>query len=122
MQPISEPGGLNLRAKIFSSFSPKRHRTQFVAQSMRPAPMIPRAGNEVVQMLAIILLQQLIDLLWTIEVFLVPPAGHIQVRHGRFTQKTSKCLWLSKLIPLRMVNKIVPGRELAVKIFRIGVR
>src|SRR5205823_2542682 len=108
MQPVSEPGSLNVCAKIFCRTAAERHRAKLVTRAMCPATVIPWAGYKIVQMLGVILLQQLINLLRTKEVFLVPPAGHVEIGDSCFAQHAGEGLLPPEIILVGMVYKIVP--------------
>ena len=83
--------------------------------------MVPRADHEKVLLLRIMPFEKLVDLDWTVEVFLVPPARNVQSRHGHARQPRLKALPFPERVVIRMIDEVVPARQLALKVFRVRV-
>src|SRR5882762_10588863 len=82
LQIIGEPWPQDVRAKVLAGGTPKINVAQLVAGRAIPSAMIPRAGNQIVNVIRVGLLQNLIRLDGSIEVFLVPPTSDVHDRHG----------------------------------------
>src|SRR5205823_12058909 len=89
----------------------------------RPAAVVPRSSNDVVQMLRVALLVQFISLDWPIEIFLVIPAGDVQVRHLRRAVDIARSrLPLPELVIAGVIDKVVPRGNPAMEILAVGAR
>ena len=71
--------------------------------------MVPRTSDEVVQMPGIRLLQRGINARRADEVFLIVPAGDIQVWNGSVFQICGHGMLLPKIV-VWMLNEVVPRR------------
>src|SRR4051812_43483240 len=67
-------------------------------------------------------LEQLVNFLRAIEVFLVPPSGDVEERHVSVMDQISEDLFLPKVVKVRVSDEIVPRRNLAMKVPFIRVR
>src|SRR5689334_10557613 len=95
---------------------------QLAAVAPGPAAMIPWTNHEEVLFRSVVTLEQLVDLDWTVEVFLIPPAGHVQDRHRDLVQPRRKRLAFPKHIVVRLSNEVGPCRQLALKILCVRIR
>ena len=89
---------------------------------MRPAPVIPRADDEEVVIFPVRLFEPCVSHHGSEEIFLVEPAGHVQVGHGRFMQRVGNGVTLPEIIVAAVVDEIVPRGNFAVKVFFVGIR
>src|SRR5579883_2559609 len=64
------------------------------AIAARPAAVIPGADDQKILMRGIVFFEQLIDLEGAVEIFLIPPAGDVQRRHGDAIQPWREALAL----------------------------
>src|ERR1041385_1374687 len=119
---ISEPGPKDIRAKVLACRIPKIQVSQFVPGEAIPSSVIPRAGNQIVQVTRVSLLQDFISFYGPIKVFLIPPSRNMHCRYCDFPELINQSLLLPELIVIRVVNEVIPGWQLAVKEFRICVR
>src|SRR5208282_994425 len=79
LQPVSEPCGLDLLAKVFAGFAAKLDLAQGTPCASCPASMIPRSGHEVIPVPKVVLLQRFVNLLRPVEILLVPPARDVEI-------------------------------------------
>src|SRR5436190_24120066 len=84
--------------------------------------MIPWAGDQIIQMVGVGLLQNLIGFNRTVEVFLIPPTGDVHDRNSDLLKLIDQSLLLPELIIIRMRYEIIPSRYLSMKIFAVCVR
>jgi hypothetical protein len=84
--------------------------------------VIPRARDEIIQMLRVIPFQNLVNLHRPVEVFLIPPARDIQIRYRGLGQEKCHRLLLPESVVVRMSDEIVPGGQCAVEVVLVGVR
>src|SRR5439155_5977648 len=123
-QPVSEPRRLNLLPKIAAGVAVEIDHAEPAPLPMSPPAVIPRPCHKVVQVLPVVLLEQLVNLVGTVKVLLVPPAGHVEVWDLQFQglQVGRKSLRLPKLVVIGMRDELVPGGYRAVEVFRAGIR
>src|SRR6185369_14973137 len=95
---------------------------EFISLTARPAAMIPWTNDEKVLLRGVVPLEQLVDLDWTIEVFLVPPTCDVQGWHCDTIQPRRKCLAFPERCVIGFVDEVGPGGNLALKILFIRVR
>src|SRR6185295_14309789 len=88
----------------------------------RPAAVIPRTDNEEVLFRGVVTLEQLVNLYWAVEIFLVPPAGYVEDRHGDAVEPRRKTLAFPECGVVGFVHKVGPGWNLAVKVLLIHIR
>ena len=89
---------------------------------MRPTAVIPRANDQVIHVLSVILFEIRVGGHGPIKIFLVPPAGHIQIRHRRLMQGVRQRFLLPVFVIGRMLDKTVPRRNFAVQVIFVDVR
>src|SRR5512146_3467333 len=87
-----------------------------------PAAVIPGTDDEEVLVVAVELLEAFVDRHGTVEVFLVPPAGHIERGNRDLRERGNERLALPELIVVGMRDKIVPRRDLPLEHTRIDIR
>src|SRR5262249_21292700 len=83
--------------------------------------LIPRTWHKKIQMRRIVLLQRLVDSERAVEIFLIPPAGYIQRRDSDRGRLARERLTHPEVVVVRMRYKIIPRRNLSVKILLIHV-
>src|SRR5215213_3685153 len=115
LQVIRKKTSQDVAPIIFGRLAAEFDRPKLLSLTPAPPAVIPRAYDQKILMSRIAPLEQLVDLHRTVEVFLVPPAGYIQCGHGHFVKPWSKTLSFPKRVVVRMVNEIVPGRELSIE-------
>ena len=93
-----------------------------MAVRARPLPVIPRAGDEIVQMPVVALLHQLEDFLWAVKIFLIPPARNVERGYGCLLQEREEGLFPPIFIAVRVPDEIVPGGKPTVKVKPVDVR
>src|SRR5215471_20184089 len=98
------------------------YAAKLLTVSPRPTSVIPGANNQEVLVGRLMFLEQLIDFHWSVKVLLIPPSCNIQCRNRDFVQPGRKCLPLPERIVVGMIDEVVPGRKLVVKILFICVR
>ena len=78
----------------------------------RPAPaaVIPRADDEIVLVLRVVLLERAVDRDRAVEVLLIPPAGDVQRRHADAVEVLHERFALPERIEVGMLDEVVPGR------------
>src|SRR5262249_58287157 len=84
--------------------------------------MVPRANHQKVVILLVGFFEPAVGHDRTKEVFLVPPAGHVQVRNGWLMQGVCYSMALPEIVVTAVANKIVPSRNFPMEIFFVGVR
>ena len=99
---LSEPGTLNIFAKVFARRAPKVYVSQLVARCAIPAAVVPGARDQVVYVVRVRLLQHFIGGDWSIEIFLVPPARNVHDRHCDLLKLIYQRLLLPELIVVGM--------------------
>src|ERR1051326_1591919 len=107
-QVISEERSLNLFAEVARRGALELNSPQRVALAARPSAVIPRPGDEKVQALGISLLLHLISLDRAVEIFLIPPSGHVERRHGDVSQVEMHRTLLPILIEARVRDETLP--------------
>src|ERR1700693_1899060 len=123
VQVVAEKSGFNILAKLARRFmSAKGNDADRVALGRLPLPVKPRAGDNEVCVVRIVLLRVTENLPWSPGIFLVPEAGHVEVRNRRSVQLTDPRFFLPEVVVIRMRDAIVPVGNFAVKIFLIYVR
>ena len=80
-----------------------------------PAPVVPRPDDESVQIARVVLLERVVDRQRAVEVLLVPPAGHVQRRYLDVPDVRDHRLPLPEVVVVRMLDEVVPGRNLSVE-------
>ena len=73
-QPVVEPGLEDAIAVIGGGVGTEIDGAEAAAVAA-PLPVIPGTGDEVVAVTGIVLLEEFVDFLRTIEILLVPPTG-----------------------------------------------
>src|SRR5688500_17450607 len=84
--------------------------------------MVPRTHDQEILFLCIVAFEQLIDFDRTVEIFLVPPSGHVERRHCHAIEPRCKRLPLPESVIVGMVYEVAPGWDLPLKILRVDVR
>ena len=110
MQPVSEPGRLDLGAEVPGGVAVEIEVAELAPGTAGPAAVVPWTGNDEVQMTAVVGFEQLVDFLRPVEVFLVPPAGDVQVGHGGLPQVLCEGLFVPELVSIGMLYEVVPRR------------
>src|SRR5579872_3984625 len=111
-----------MAAKIIAGVLAEIDRAKMRPAPVVPSAMIPGTDHDIVPMPGVLWFGQLIDLLGSISVLLIPPAGHVQVGHGGLLQVWSEGLFLPEDVVVGMLHEIVPCRYLPVKISLVDVR
>jgi hypothetical protein len=120
-QVVREERGHHVAAVMRRGIAAKVDAAERAAGAARPAAVIPRSDDEKVLAPGVVLLQQLVDLDRPVEIFLIPPAGHVQRGHRDPVQPRRKRLPLPERVVVGMADEVVPGRERLVEIAAIGV-
>src|ERR1035438_9406363 len=120
-QPVIEPGLENVVAVIRAGVGAEVDRAEAGAGAV-PAAVIPRAGNEVIEMPSIVRLERGVDTLRAVEIFLVPPAGDVHDGNLDGVQIGREGQALPEGIVVGVAREIFPGGELTVEILFVGVR
>ena len=108
-------------AEILAGVAVEGNGAELAAIRAGPAAVVPRADHKVVQVIGVVPFKQLINFQRPVEILLVPPAAHIQIRHlGRAD------VWLERLFPpelviVGMADEVVPGGQLAMEVAFIHV-
>lgn len=87
-----------------------------IAAAARPSAVIPRSGYKVVPVLLVVGFQQRVGLLRPVEIFLIPPAGNVQVGRRGLAQERIVGLCPPELIAIGMVHEVVPGGNLLAEV------
>ena len=118
---MSKPRRANLLAEIFTGRHSKIDIPQLIAIAPLPATMVPGADDDVVQMILVGFLKHFIGFQGTVEVFLIPPTTNVHRGYPQWLQLIGERLALPKRIVVRVIDKVVPGRQFAMKMFCVGV-
>ncbi len=123
LEPIRKPRRLDLLAEQYGRVGAELDRAQTVAVASCPATVVPGADDEIVDPLGVVLLQRVVDRQRTVEIFLVPPAGHRKRRYGhRLAGKHGAHLPAAPVfVEVRVGGKVGPGRTLLVKVLGVNV-
>ena len=113
LQPIVEPRVADFFVVVAAGVFAEINRPQGMAVRARPLPVIPRAGDEIVQMPVVALLHQLEDFLWAVKIFLIPPARNVHDRDSNACEIRSDGLALPEGIVVWMTDVIFPGWKIA---------
>src|SRR5271157_998973 len=73
-------------------------------------------------MVWIIFLEEFVNLHRSVSVFLIPPAGDIEIRNPWFREDVRHGLLFPEGVVIRMRNKVLPGWQRAVDVLFVGVR
>src|ERR1035438_3562153 len=120
---VAEESSFDVLAKLARRFMPaKGNAADRVALGRFPVPVKPRARDNKVCVVGIVLLGMPENLPWTPGIFLVPEAGYVEVRDRRSVQLTDPRFFLPEVVVIRVFDGIVPVGDFAVKIFFIDVR
>src|SRR4029077_18740862 len=89
-----------------------------------PATVIPGANDEKVLVLGVVLLERAVDRDGTVEVLLIPPAGHVERGHGDAIEILHQRLALPEGVKVRVADEVVPGgtRALEILLIHMGKR
>src|ERR1051325_9156430 len=96
--------------------------SELTTVAARPAAMVPWSNDEKVLFSGVVTFEQLVDLDWTIEVFLVPPTGDVECRHGDAIEPRRERLAFPKRGVVGFVDEGGPGGDLALEVFLIRIR
>ena len=83
---MREEGGLDPRPIVGAGRRAEVDAAERLAGAAAPPAMPPRPDHEEVPRVAIALLELVVDEQRAVEVLLVPPAGHVERRHGHARQ------------------------------------
>ena len=124
LQPVGKPWRLNVLPEICARVATKIDVAKFCPVRARPSTVIPRPHRQIVVVLRIVLLEQLIHLHRTKEIFLVPPSRHVQVGHRehQILEVRRKRLLLPEFVIVRMRHEVIPCRQGPMKIQFIRIR
>src|SRR5579871_5200362 len=122
-QPIVEPRLEDVLAVIERRVRSEVDRAEPSAIAV-PSAMIPRSRHEIVATIAIVGLHLLVDLLRSVEILLIPPAGHMHDRDLYSVEIGSERQPLPERIVIGVMEEILPSGQLSVEILlvRIGER
>src|SRR5207247_7964568 len=90
-QVVRKERSLNLFAKVLTGRALEIDAAKLLAFAAAPAPVVPRADDQIIQMSRVVLLESLIDAKRPVEIFRVPPAGYVPRRDFRSTGLTLEC-------------------------------
>ena len=100
----------------------KRNEAERIARAVGPAAVVPRTGHEIIQVVGVFLFEQFVNLHGTIKIFLVPPAGDVQVGNSGPREKVGHGLLLPEGVVVGVRDEVAPGGKPAVNVFLVGVR
>src|SRR5262249_510174 len=120
LEVVREEGALELLAELPGRRRPELDRPQAVADPGAPPPVVPRPDHDRAEVPRVLLFPGLVDLQRAVEVLLVPPAGDVQGRDLRPCQEAIDRLTPPESVVVRVVDEVVPGRQLAVEVALIG--
>ena len=122
LEVAGEPGAHDLIAEIAGRGAAERDRPQAVAVAPDPAAVIPRAGDQGVQSVAVVLLERLVDPERAGEVLLVPPADHVERRYAGPAHARGQRPLAPVTIVVGVLNEVVPPGHLALEMAGVDVR
>ena len=122
LEVVGEQRGHDLLAELAGRGAAERDRPQAVAVAPHPAAVVPRADDQGVQAVAVLLLEGLVDPERAVEILLVPPAGDVQRRHAGAAQTRGDGLLAPEAVVVGVLDEVVPGRHLAVEVAGVDVR
>src|SRR5579883_191278 len=108
VQIEGKPGRFHLIAEILRGVAAEWNGPEEISGAVCPSAMIPGANHQKVQVRRIVLFKIGVGGQGTVKVFLVPPTGYIEVRHGCLMQRVSNGLASPEIVVGRVLDKTVP--------------
>ena len=82
LEPVREPRRLNVLAIVRRRLAAEVDVLKLLSRRSAPAAVIPRADDEIVLVVGVVLLELAVDGDRAVKVFLVPPARDVERRHA----------------------------------------
>src|ERR1700723_866792 len=118
---MREPGCQNVGAIIARDVAAPVDVAQLTPRLLHPPAMVPRASDEIIEMIRIGLFQRRVNAGWAHEVFLIVPASDVQIRHGSVLQIGGYGMLLPEVM-VWMLDEVVPGGQISVEVTLIRIR
>ena len=112
MQIMAEERSLEVLSELARGFMPaKRNQPDAVALRALPLAVIPGTGHDEVRVVGVLLFRMAENLPRPPGVFLIPKAGHIQVRNRGGMELPDPGFFFPEVVVVRVLDRRVPERN-----------